>query len=80
MQALALLRQFVDQDQRRHDGEPRVADLTEGAAQIGNALVKVMGEPRQMVLLAVVARHAELAAVDGDAHMGHAGIPVRSAG
>jgi len=38
-----------------------------------------MGEPRQMMLLAVVAGHAILAAVDGDAHLGH-GLPPVSRG
>ena len=36
-----------------------------------DALVEVLGEPAQMVLLAVLAGHAELAAVDGDVDLRH---------
>ena len=68
---LAGLGQFVGDHQRRHHGQPRVADLAELAAQRDDALVEVLGELLQMVLLAVLAGHAELAAVDGDIHLRH---------
>src|SRR6266849_3591643 len=71
MHALALLRQFVAEDKRRHDGEPRIPDFPKSAAQIRDALIEIVGQSRQMMFLAVVARHAILAAVDGDAHVGH---------
>ena len=38
---LGRFRQFVGDHQRRHDGQPRVADLAELAAQRGDALVEV---------------------------------------
>src|SRR5215467_4131842 len=49
---LALLRHLVDDDKRRHDGEPYVPDFPESAAQICNALIEIMGQSRQMMLLA----------------------------
>src|SRR6185369_12940768 len=66
LQLLAGLGQFVSDHQRRHDGESRVADLAELAAQRDDAIVEVLGELLKMTLLAILAGHAELAAVDGD--------------
>src|SRR5205085_2665770 len=57
--------------QRRHDGQPRVADLAEALAQALDALVELGGEPRQMRFLAVLAGKPELAAMDGDGHLRH---------
>ena len=71
LQLLAGFGQFVGDHQRRHDGQPRIADLAELAAQRDDALVEILGELLQMVLLAVLAGHAELAAVDGDIHLRH---------
>ena len=70
-QLLAGFGQLVGDRQRRHHGQPRVADLAELAAQLLDALVEVLGELLQMVFLAVLAGHAELAAVDGDVHLRH---------
>src|SRR5262249_18838865 len=42
------------------------------------ALVELMGEPGEMVLLAVVAGHAILAAADGYADMSHDQVSLRS--
>src|SRR4029078_7882412 len=63
--------QLVGDHQGRHDGEPRIADLAELAAQRDDALVELPGELLQMALLAVLAGHAELAAIDGDIHLRH---------
>ena len=48
-----------------------VADLAELGAQPLDARVEVAREIDQMALLAVLAGHAELPAVDGDADLGH---------
>ena len=72
--------QLVGEEQRRHDGEPHVADLAEGRAQLGDALVEFVGEPGEMVLLAVVAGHAILAAADGYADMSHDQVSLRVLG
>ena len=44
LQLLAGLGQFVGDRQRRHHGQPGVADLAELAAQLADALVEVLGE------------------------------------
>ncbi len=75
--ALARFRQLVGEDQRRHDGEPHVADLAERRAQLGDALVEFMGEPGEMMFLTVVAGHAILAAADGYADMSHDKVSLR---
>jgi hypothetical protein len=69
--ALALLRKLVDEDERRHDGEPHIPDFPERAAQIRDTLIEIVGQSRQMMFLAVIASHAILATVDADAHVGH---------
>ena len=71
LQSLVSLRQFVGDHQSRHNGQTRVADFAELAAQRDDALVKVAGELLKMGLLPVLACHAELAAVDCDVHMRH---------
>ena len=58
-------RQLVGDHQRRHDGQPRVADLAKLAAQLDDALVDILGERLQMLFLPVLAGEAELAAGDG---------------
>ena len=57
--------------ERRHHGQPRVADLAEILPQPLDALIEVRGERGQMVLLPVLAGHAELPAVDGDVDLRH---------
>src|ERR1043166_395638 len=74
-QALARLDQFVGDRERRHHGEPHVADFAELRPQLADAPVEVAGEPDQMILLAVLAGHAVLPSVDGDAHMSHDALP-----
>jgi hypothetical protein len=44
---------------------------------MGDALVEFMGEPGEMVLLAVIACHAILAAADGYADMSHDQVSLR---
>jgi hypothetical protein len=68
---LAGFRQLVGDHQRRHDGEACIANLAELAAQRNDALVEILGELPQMILLAVFTGHAELAAVDRDIHLRH---------
>ena len=63
--------QLVRHRQRRHHGEPGVADLAEARAQLRDAVIEIRGELQQMLLLPVLAGHAELAAVDGDVHLRH---------
>src|SRR6185312_10516245 len=61
----------IGDGQRRHDGEPRVAALAEFLAQALDADVEIARQIHQVALLAVLARHPELPAVDGDADLGH---------
>ena len=44
-QAPLQFRKFVRNHDRGHDGKPRVADLTEGFAKLGNALVQFAPQP-----------------------------------
>ena len=48
LRSLVGLGQFVGDHQRRHDGQTRVADLAELAAQRDDALVEVAGELLKM--------------------------------
>src|SRR6185312_8092206 len=61
----------IGDGQRRHDGEPGVADLAEFLAQALDADVEIARQIHQVAFLAVLARHPELPAVDGDADLGH---------
>ena len=79
-QALPGFDQLVGDRERRHHGEPHVADLAELCPQLADAAVEVAGEPDQMVLLAIIAGHAVLPSVDGDAHMSHDALPDCRAG
>src|SRR6187431_223731 len=65
------LRQLIGDGERRHHGQAGVADLAEGAAQMVDALVELLGELHQMALLPVFAGHPVLPAVDDDIHLGH---------
>src|SRR5690242_8475190 len=72
-QLSALLAQFVGDGQRRHDGEPHVADLAEVAAELLDALVEILGKPGEVLLLPVIAGHPVVPAVDADGHRRHGG-------
>src|SRR5439155_19547500 len=72
------LRKLIRHGERRHDREPRVADLAELAAQLDDAIVELLGELHQVAFLTVLAGHAELAAVDGDVDLGHVALSHRA--
>src|SRR5262249_54148161 len=65
------LGELVGDGERRHHGEPHVADLAEIAAQLGDALVEILGEPGEVLLLPVVAGHPVVPLVDADDHLPH---------
>ena len=67
--------QFVAHRQRRHHGEARIADLAELAAQLSDPRFQALGELQQPHLLAFLAGHAVLPAVDGDVDVAHAVSP-----
>jgi sulfofructose kinase len=52
-----------------------VADLAELAPQCSDARIELAREIHKMALLAILARHAELPAVDGDVDVRHRAIP-----
>src|SRR5207248_1142291 len=64
--------------QRRHHGEPRIADLTEFTAQGLDPRLQAFGELQQPHLLAFLAGHAVLPGVDGDVDVAHPSSPVSS--
>src|SRR5215831_4099351 len=70
-QLRSALAQFVGDGQRRHHGEPHVANLAEVAAQLRDALVEIAGEAGEVLLLPVVAGHAVVPAVDADRDRRH---------
>src|SRR5882757_11308327 len=63
--------QFVAHRQGRHHGEPRIADLAELATQLFDARFEVLGKLEQPHLLAFLAGHPVLPAVDGDVDVAH---------
>src|SRR5215469_12784413 len=65
------VRQLVRDRERSHHGEPGVADLAEGGAQAVDPLIEILGETLQVILLAVLAGHTELTAVDRNGDLGH---------
>ena len=65
------LGEFVGDRDRRHHRQTRIADLAEFGAQAADAAIELAREIHQMILLTVLAGHAELPAVDGDAHLSH---------
>ena len=69
-EALLRLGEFVDEGQRRHDVEAHVADLAEGAAQLGDLRLEGRGDAFEMGLLALPARHAVAAPGDRDLIIG----------
>ena len=71
LDANAGLGQFVGDRERRHHGEPGIADLAEFRAQPADARIEIAREIHEVALLAVLAGHPELPAVDGDADLGH---------
>src|SRR5262249_56294862 len=77
LQFLLRLRQLVGERRRGHDGEAGIADLAEAGPQRHDARVEVLGQTHETRLFTVLAGHAELAAVDGDADLRH-GMPQRS--
>jgi hypothetical protein len=79
LEFLPHLGQLVGERERGHDREPGIADLAEAPAQPRDAGVEVLGEAHEMRLLAVLAGHAELAAVDGDVDLRH-GVPAQGCG
>jgi hypothetical protein len=64
--------QFIGDDDRRHHGQPHVADLAEAGAHIGDLLIDAVAEPLKMRLLPVIASHAIIASGNGDCDFGHA--------
>jgi hypothetical protein len=79
--ALRHFRQLIGNQQRRHHRKPHIPDLAEAGAQAGDPLIEFMREPRQMMLLAFVASHSVLAAIDRYAYMRHGrSAPVAQAG
>ena len=74
---MRVLGQHIGDGERRHHGEPGVADLAEFRAQALDPGVEVAGELHEVAFLAVLAGHAELPAVDGDADLGHCPSPER---
>jgi hypothetical protein len=62
---------LVGDRERRHYRQPRVADLTEFAAQPADAHVEIAREFDEMALLAILASHPELPAIDGDVDLSH---------
>src|SRR3954453_18150952 len=76
--AIAGIDQFVADGQRRHHGEPGITDLAELSAQRLNPRLQAFGELEQPHLLAFLAGHAVLPAVDGDVDVAHPSSPVSS--
>src|SRR4051794_11020503 len=76
--AVAGIDQFVADGQRRHYGEPGITDLAELSAQRLNPRLQAFGELEQPHLLAFLAGHAVLPAVDGDVDVAHPSSPVSS--
>jgi hypothetical protein len=77
LDASARFRKLIGNDERRHYGEPRVADLAEGFPKLPDARIELTREPNQMVFLPVVASHAVDAAIYGDADLCHASALLR---
>src|SRR3954466_4362889 len=73
--AIAGVDQFVADGQRRHYGEPGITDLAELSAQRLNPRLQAFGELEQPHLLAFLAGHAVLPAVDGDIDVAHSISP-----
>ena len=65
------LAKLIGDRERRHDGEPRIADLAELRTQHFDPSIELAGKLCEMLFLAVLARHAELATVDGDVDLRH---------
>src|SRR5579871_3885606 len=63
--------QLVAHGERRHHGEPGIADFAEAAAQLFDPGLEIFGGPQQPHLLPFLAGHAVLAAVDGDVDVVH---------
>src|ERR1700674_5251393 len=72
--ALAQLRNFVGEHDRRRHREPGITDFAEGLAQLLNTQVELAREPHEIILLPVVAGHAVDAAIDGHADLGHGSL------
>src|SRR5689334_10643148 len=70
--------QLVANGQRGHHGQPRIADLAEFSAQRLDACFQGLGELEQPHLLALLAGHAVLPAIDGDVDVAHPSSPVSS--
>jgi len=73
-QGCSVVREFVGHGQRRHHGQPDVADFAEARAQAHDARVEVLGEFQQMLFLAVLAGHSVLPSADDDVHLRHCGF------
>src|SRR3569833_3818010 len=76
---LADIKQLIADGERSHHGEPGIADLAELAAQIGDARFQSLCELEKPELLALLAGHAVLPAVDGDVDVAHSSASSSSA-
>src|SRR5882757_4207147 len=76
--SLARIEQIVADRQRRHHGQPRIADLAELAAQPFDPRFQALGQLEQPHLLSLLASHAVLPAVDGDVDVAHSSSPSSS--
>ena len=65
------LGKLVGDRQRRHHGEPGVADLAEFCAQPLDADIEIACEIHQVAFLAILAGHPELPPIDGNVHLRH---------
>src|SRR5689334_13411168 len=69
--ALGRFGEFVTKRERRHDDQPHVADSAEARLQLLDALIEILGEASEMLFLPVLAGHAVLPAMNGDADVAH---------
>src|ERR1700722_2245443 len=76
--AMAGVDQFIARRQRRHHGQARVADLAELAAQAADPRLETFSQLQEPRLLAGLAGHPVLPAVDGDVDMAHDVSPASS--